>query len=494
MKKQFNFKVMLLGVIALLFAAFGHADAGVTLAVTTGAVTGIYNESYVSSYDLNLRKIYPEMVQRFGDQGAEFIGMMMAMGWESTIDVPTLEHFEDDWIWDSFKVEGNTAGAAGASKTLTISSDSIDAQGNFYPSAKDIVEFPNKDSVGNPIQAYITSTTSTTITLKPLKAAWSIPAVSAGQTLIIITNGNSEGSGQPDPKARGAYLYTNKFAIGKASVEGTGSQMTDKSWVDEYDGKKVGSYFDVATQIDLDYRMMQNIQGWFLGGQEPDNTILDPDNSKAIKWTKGLFPTMNDVSIQHPYVDFDVTDFDEIERGLSKVYAGAYTAFMPGIELDIAVENALKSYLNYDNTYLTKQANQQLFGADEGLAVAVNYSYVEKAKRKFAIKRFSTLHNPKTYGADGYDYTTKGVMFPLRNKNSVMLRGGKSATMPTMRVVYKALGSYSRKMEVFKTGSADAARWGVTNDVDNRLFHQRCEFGAEFFAANQYVNLYKANG
>jgi hypothetical protein len=493
MKKQFNFKVMLLGVIALLFAAFGHAEAGVALA-TTGAVTGIYNESYVSSYDLNLRKIYPEMVQRYGDQGAEFIGMMMAMGWESTTDVPTLEHFEDDWIWDSFKVEGNTAGAAGASKTLTISSDSIDAQGNFYPAPKDIVEFPNKDSVGNPIQAYITSVTSTTITLKPLKAAWSIPAVSSNQTLIIITNGNSEGSGQPDPKARGAYLYTNKFAIGKASVEGTGSQMTDKSWVDEYDGKKIGSYFDVATQIDLDYRMMQNIQGWVLGGQEPDNTILDPDNSKAIKWTKGLFPTMNDVSIQHPYVDFDVTDFDEIERGLSKVYAGQYTAFMPGIELDIAVENALKSYLNYDNQYLTKQANQQLFGGDEGLAVSVGYSYIEKAKRKFAIKRFSTLHNPKTYGADGYDYTTKGVMFPLKNKNQVMLRGGKSAIMPTMRVVYKALGSYSRKMEVFKTGSADASRWGVTNDVDNRLFHQRCEFGFEVFAANQLVNLYKANG
>ena len=44
MKKQFNFKALLLGVVALLFAALGHADAGVTLAVTTGAVTGVYNE------------------------------------------------------------------------------------------------------------------------------------------------------------------------------------------------------------------------------------------------------------------------------------------------------------------------------------------------------------------------------------------------------------------------------------------------------------------
>lgn len=487
---------LLLGVIAILFAAFGHAEAGgAVMAVSTGASTGAYNESYVSSYDLNMRKFYPEMVARYGDQGAEFIGMMMALGWESTIDVATLEHFEDDWIWTSFKVDAHAAGSTGANVTLTINSDSIDADGTFYPAVKDVIEFPNKDTNGDPIQGYILSSTSTTITLRPLKTTWAIPAVSAGQTLIVVTNGNSEGSGQPDPKRRGAYLYTNKFAIGKASVEGTGSEMTDKAWIDEYAGKKVGSYFDVATSLDLDYRMAQNIQGWFLGGQEIDNTVLDPDNNKPVKWTQGLFPRMNEVAIQHPYIDFDVTDFDEIERGLSKVYAGVFTAFMPAIELDIAVENALKSYMDYNNnSYLVKAANDELFSGDEGLAMSVKFSYVEKARRKFAIKRFSTLHNPQTYGADGYDYPTRGVMFPLRSKNTVTLRNGQRAQIPTMRVVYKALGSYSRKMEVFKTGSADASRWGVTNDVDNRLYHQRSEFAAEFWASNQYVNIFKANG
>jgi hypothetical protein len=420
--------------------------------------------------------------------------MLMALGWESTTDVQTIEHFEDDFVWDNFKVEARAAGAAGAAVTITINADSIDSQGKFFPGVKDIVEFPNRDANGDPIQAFVTAIGATTIDVKPLKTAWAIPALSAGQELIIVTNGNSEGSLQNAPKVSGAFKVTNKFAIAKADISATGSEMTDRAWISkDAQGKAVGAWYSKALNFDLDYRMMQSIQGWFLGGQEPNNSILDPDTGKPIKWTKGIFPTMNDTSIQHPYNDqFNVADFDEIERGMSRVYAGTLTAALLGLEVDITLENNLKAYFNFTNIdYITKQSNATLFGNDEGLAASVGFNYFEKAKRKFALKRFSTLHNPKTYGSSGYDYVDRAFMFPLRNQNVVMDSQGNKSTLPTMRIVYKALDSYSRKMEVFQTGSANAAKWGVTNTSDTRLWHQRCEFGVETFAANQWVNIYK---
>jgi hypothetical protein len=177
---------------------------------------------------------------------------------------------------------------------------------------------------------------------------------------------------------------------------------------------------------------------------------------------------------------------------MSRVYAGTLTAAMLGLEVDITLENNLKAYFNFTNIdYVTKQSNAQLFGGDEGLAMAVGFNYFEKAKRRFALKRFSSMHNPKTYGAEGYDYVDRAFMFPLRNQNVVMDARGNKSQLPTMRVVYKALDAYSRKMEVFQTGSANAAKWGVTNTTDNRLWHQRAEFGAEFFGSNQYVSIYK---
>jgi hypothetical protein len=484
-------------IVSILSIAFGMPEIvfGISLAAVTGSVAATMDNAFVGSFDLNLRKVYPQLVARYGDQGAEFIGMLMAMGWDATLDVTSIQHFEDQWIWDSFKVNAQAGGPPNGPVNLVVNAESIDTSGYFFPVAKDIIEFPRTAGSADPVWGYIESITGTTLTVKPMKAGTSIPATLAGQELIIVTNGNSEGSGQPAPKARGAYLYENRFAIGKASIEATGSEMTTKTWVNEYNGKKIGAWYDVALSFDLDYRMMQNIQGWFLGGQENDNNVLDPDNNKEVKWTKGLFPTMNEVSIQHPYITFGIEDFDQIERGLSKVYAGTYTACMLGLEADIEIENALKTYMNFTNIdYITKQGNESIFKGDAGLALAVGFSYFEKAKRKYAMKRFSSFNNPKTYNASGYDYVTRAMMFPLRSNNVVSLQNGTKSTIPAMRVVYKALGSYNRKMEMFQTGSSDAARWGVTNDVDTRLWHQRCEFGAEFFAANQFVNIFKANG
>lgn len=136
---------------------------------------------------------------------------------------------------------------------------------------------------------------------------------------------------------------------------------------------------------------------------------------------------------------------------------------MFGIDLDIAVENTLKTYFNFTNIDYIREKNNNIFirwrkryGNSSWF-----FSYLEKAKRAFAFKRFDTLTDPQSFGADGYSYTSRGVMFPLRPKNKVELAGGGSAMIPSIRVRYKAADGYNRKMEVFNSGSANATKSGA---------------------------------
>lgn len=490
MKKLFS---GLLFLITILSIAVGLPEVAVGASLAySGAVAATMSNNFVSGFDLNKTQVYEKLIARYGDQGLEFIMMLMGMGWEDTCSVKTIEHFEDDWISPSFTVNAGSAGSAGAAVTIVINSASINADGQSIPVVKDIIEFPGVGGV-NPVLGMITAKSGANLTVVPLKAAASIPAVSTGQTLIIQTNANAEGSFQMNPKARGAALFQNGFQIVKADIEATGSEMTTDSWIQQApDGSKVGPWYNLALNMDLDFRMAKAIQGALLVGQEIDNPLaLDPDTATKPTGTKGLFPTMNEVSIQHPYINFGIADFDTIERAIAKVYGGTTTACLFGIDLDIAVENTLKTYFNFTNIdYIREKNNNNLFGGEKGMAAAVGFSYLEKAKRAFAFKRFDTLTDPQSFGADGYSYTSRGVMFPLRKNNKVQLTDGSSAMVPSIRVRYKAADGYNRKMEVFNSGSAQAAKYGVTNTKDARSWHQRSEVGLQLFGANSFVNLY----
>lgn len=491
MKKLFS---GLLFLITILSIAVGLPEVAVGASLAySGAVAATMSNNFVSGFDLNKRQVYEKLIARYGDQGLEFIMMLMGMGWEDTCSVKTIEHFEDDWISPSFTVNASSAGTAGAAVSITINAASINANGQSIPVVKDIIEFPGVGGV-DPVLGMITAkSNSNVLTVVPLKAAASIPAVLTGQTLIIQTNANAEGSFQMAPKARGAAIYQNSFQIVKADIEATGSEMTTDSWIQQApDGSKVGPWYNLALNMDLDFRMAKAIQGALLVGQTIDNPLAqDPDTQTLPTGTKGLFPTLNETAIQHPYINFGIADFDIIERAIAKVYGGTTTACLFGIDLDIAVENTLKTYFNFTNIdYIREKNNNNLFGGEKGMAAAVGFSYLEKAKRAFAFKRFDTLTDPQSFGADGYSYTSRGVMFPLKPKNKVELAGGGSAMIPSIRVRYKAADGYNRKMEVFNSGSANAAKWGVTNTKDARSWHQRAEVGLEVFASNTMVNIF----
>lgn len=467
------------------FSLFVGLPSGV-LANTPAATAGDYSGAYISLQDIGMPKWYSRLIAKYGDQGAEVVGMMQAMGWTDKLAQKLIQHYEDDWIWDSFKVLSNAGG--GATATLTIDPTSI-YLGKFFPVVTDIIEFPNKDVSGNNIQAYVTAVGSNTIDIRVAKAGWTVPPVVDGQELIVITGASAEGTGQPTPRRTTYNLYQNNFATVKESVEMTGDAMTEQLKWEEYtliSGKTVRGIVS-QTSMELDLKQMIKEQGMFLSGNKYDNITQD---GKTVPGTEGMFPALNRAGIPYGYTIFGMSTYDTIEKSLSRVYAGQISGMLNGIDVDITSENVLADYLKHTNVdYVTKTANSQLFGDNEGAAVAVRFRYIEKAKRVFAMKRFEALQNPKQYGASNYDYTGRFVIMPLKKNN---VDPQTKAKIPTMRTLYRSLDGYDRQKEMFTTGSANTAKWGNTNDVDNRLLHCRTQMGAEFFAINQWVNGYRS--
>jgi hypothetical protein len=465
----------------LYFSGYISAELGLILATTPPATVGGYTQQFVSAQGINMREFYPELVRKYGDQGStDFMGTMIALGWTAEKAVQKIEHWEDDWYWDSFAV-GSQAGG-GATATLTIQPQSIDVDGNFYPAVKDVIQFPNVDTNGNYIQAYVTAVGANTIDIRVINAATNIPATVLNQELIVITNLSAEGTGQPVAKRSTYNLYQNDFSQVKTTTEMTGSEMTDTWWFESMDGKPAGAV--TAATLELDYRQLVAEQGTLLTGITPSGVT---DGGKTVKQTKGLFPTMNESSIQAPFTTWGQSNFDLINKSLSRVYAGSTTGIMMGLDLYTTNENQLIDFNKQTGIDMTtKEQNMSLFGEESGVAVVVNFKYYRKGDRTYAFKMINAMNHPKIYGAEGYNYTQRGWAFPLKSNNTDVK---SKAKLPTICTVYRAKGAYKRSKEMFTTGSADVEKYGNTNDIDNRVLNCRSELGLEVFAANQFVNI-----
>lgn len=472
--------------LALFYAFFVKIPQG-SLGAVPASTAGDYSQAYISLQDIGMPKWYDKLVASKGDQGLEFVGMVHAMNWCQTekMDVKLVQHYEDDWIWDNFMVEQQAGG--GATATLTISASSI-YDGKFYPGVNDIIEFPNTDPSGNPILAQVTAIGANTIDVRVAKTGWTIPATTAGQQLIVGTTWYADGTGQPASKRTRFNLYQNQFIINKGTVKMTGMAMTEELKWKNYElisGKTMSGIVNRTTG-ELDIRMMTNEQYSFLSGQQVDNLT-------GIAGMEGMFAGMRRASIQFPYVVWGLAAYDAMDKAQSQVYAGSIQGMLMGINLEQTNRNVMSDYLKHTNVdYVTKSSNLELFGNAENsdaLAMVIDFNYIKlTSKRRYAFKRFDSLLNPKQYGAEGYNYQGNFYTIPLKKNN---VDPNNMMRVPTMQIIYRAMDGYDRRNEFFTTGSANVAKYGNTNDVDERVMNGRSTMSARFFALSQWINGYQ---
>jgi hypothetical protein len=314
------------------------------------------------------------------------------------------------------------------------------------------------------------------------------PALTAGEELVINSNAFAEGSGQPQGAVSGTWEYSNYAQIIKETIGYTGTEMVNQTWFDVTSkGQSIPAFY-FKGQIDIDYRMALRIDGALLWNKPTTNAAIvdnsDAGGGRAIKTTEGLIPYIRRVGNEQSYTAglFDPDEFDELDNTLAREFAGNYILGLLGISLHQDIENALKTYFANTNIVFAKQAtNDVLFHQNEALSASVNFTYLTKSERTFLLKRMGVFNNKKLYGATGYNAPKMGVWLPI-NKAKDPVSGNMVDSIGTR---YRALGKYSRRMEVWQVGGAGEGL--KVTEFDKRNTYQRCHVGAHFRGGNQFV-------
>jgi len=453
------------------------------------AIAQIYASDIVSGFDIYKPEKMNVLFARYGDQGASYFQLLRSLGFEKEVSLDTYGHYEENRIHEVCIVDDTVAQpAVGATITFVLSSDSLDANNNFYVRLWDIILFPN-EVTGSVTAIDVTTPTAPAVTCTLNDDTDQFPALAAGDELIIISNAFSEGSGQPDGAIRGTWEYDNDAQIIKETIGFTGSEMVNQDWFDVTSmGYKIPAYYFLG-QVDIDYRMALRIDGALLFGKRTVNTnLVDSDTGRAIKTTEGFVPYARRVGNEQSYTSgtFDIGEFDEMDNTLDREGAGNHILGLLGITLSQDIENALVTYFADTNIQYARQTtNEVLFKANESLGASVNFKYLTKSERTFLFKRMGVFNNPKLYGATGYENIGPklGLFMPI-NKKKDPVSGNMVESIGTR---YRGLGRYSRRMEVWQVGGAGEGL--KVTEFDKRETYQRCHVGAHFRGGNQFVIL-----
>lgn len=450
------------------------------------AIAQIYASDIISNFDLHKPEILNTLFSRFGDQGASYFQLIRSMGFEQPVANDTYGHFEDNHVHETITVLANVVQpAVGANISFTVDPGDLDANNNFYARLYDQVLFPN-EVTGIIITRNVAIPAAPVLTVRLNEITDQFPALTAGEELAIISGAFSEGSGQPAGAVSGTWEYDNDAQIIKESMGVTGSEMVNQSWVTVTSEGQALPAFYYKGQLDLDYRTALKIDGALLWGKRSTNVITDPVTGRAIKTTEGLVPYIRRVGNEQTCVDgaFTVDEFDEMSNTLDREFAGNHILGMLGISLHQDIENALVSYFANTNINFAKQStNDVLFNSNEALSASVNFTYLTKSERTFMFKRMGAFNNKKLAGADGYSARKMGIFLPLNKK-----KDPKSGNMvDSIGTRYRALGKYSRRMEVWQVGGAGEGL--KVTDIDDRNTYQRCHLGAHHRGGNQFVIL-----
>jgi len=450
------------------------------------AIAQIYASDIVSGFDIHKPEIMNTLFSRFGDQGASYFQLIRSMGFELPVANDTYGHFEENHIHEIIHSRGVVAQpAVGANISFTLDTVDLDANNAFYVRLYDIILFPN-EVTGSVITINVAVPAAPVITVRLNEITDQFPALTAGEELAITSSGFSEGSGQPTGAVSGTWEYDNDAQIIKETIGVTGSEMVNQAWVTiTSKGQSLPAYY-FKGQIDIDYRMALKIDGALLWQKRSTNVITDPVTNRPIKTTEGLIPYIRRVGNEQTCVSgaFDVDEFDELSNTLDREFAGNYVLGLLGISLHQDIENALKDYFTITNITFAKQAsNEVLFHNNEALSASVNFTYLTKSERTFMFKRMGGFNNKKGAGAVGYSARKMGVFLPI-NKKKDPVTGNMVDSFGTR---YRALGKYSRRMEVWQVGGAGEGL--KVTDIDDRNTYQRCHIGAHHRGGNQMVIL-----
>lgn len=488
------------------FASFGLLLVGSLIMKSTAAKIGIlatglgaavsgqdYFANYITTLDLQARKVLPELTRRYGTQGKEFFDTIRALGYERVDGVQVIEHYEEEWIWDNFRVGNQLAIGGGAYSSATgcrivLDTYSLDPNLKFFPQKGNTIIFPD-DVVATIYNITGAGTSTVTLYIETHDVNDRIPTLTTGQTLMIGSSIAAEGSGQPGSIISGVFQWSNRTQTVKSTRKASGRELGTESWIKMVGSNKVESWANKGF-LDLEYEQQLKMQGAFLNGKQVTNPNLIIDGqSLQGEGTRGFIPEINANAIQYGYTPgtWEIQDYYTMVKAMKKQYTNRNVALFTGLDFGQEQDQLLFEANKDTAVVYAERTRKQLFGTkgdEDGreMDMHIGFKYLHVDGYTFCIKNVDAFYHPKLYGSEGYNYVQRAFAIPLQKYKDPVTKN----SIPSMGIVYRGLGKYNRKMKVWQTGAnADVP----TDDQDVKLIHMLTEFGAEFFAVNQMVNI-----
>lgn len=439
---------------------------------TPSAVTSNYTDAYISTFDIHKPEKRNILFRKYGDQGLGFFNIIDTLGYQTPVAQTDYSHFEEDWIHQTVSVRNNVGSpGAGNSINFTLATADLDASNRFYIQVGDDVMFANQVT-GHVTAIDVTTPSAPVVTVEPHVSTDNIGALTAGDIVIIYSDGFAEGTDQPNSKVAKSIEYSFSTKIVKETVAMTGTEMTNQTWFDKMsDGTPIQAYY-LKGQIDCDYRMMLKMDGAMLFDRPTDNTALTTTGDRT---TYGLVPWVRAGGNVDNYnaTFYSLSDFDTMNNTLDQNFAPAEMLSMLGIQLQQEWENLfVNSFVDGAIVYASFTDGKKVTDLNIG------FKTFSKTERFWHMKRMGVFNHPQLYGAAGFKIPGMGVITPMDSRKDAKTGGN----IPSFGMRYKQLGDYNRKMKVWKVGGAKE----TTNGIDVDYLYMRSEFGSEFIASNRF--------
>ena len=457
------------------------------------AISSPFTTGVVTSFDIHQPEKFNKLFRQYGKQHLSYFAFLKTLGFISPVQRNVYSNFVEDWIHASFSSRTNASSTGpGTSIAITLSVSDVDtANGNkFYPQEGD--QIMTKVGIQGVIKTIDTTVpTAPVLTCFPDTITDDFGTVSAQETVIIYTSRSKEGSSAPQGRVSKALEEQFNTKIIRESVDCTGTEITQLSWVDQMsDGSSSGkTWFALKGQYDAQYRMQLKIGGALLFDKLLNNPNAQISADGTDSNTTGLYSWIKGGGNSSTYTpgSFQLSDFDYMTRVMDKYDAPMDFAFFAGINLYQDVENSLSNLFTQNPILyvngVAKTYSQAIYGQNpaeaDGRTVDIGFRCLHKTNRNYHMVRLGELSNPQTFNAPGFTKNALGFVCPLDTKE-VKTPDGGSKVIPRigMRYLVSPDGKYNRQMISTMEGMLAPT---ATNGDDKLKVNMLTEFGSQYF-------------
>jgi hypothetical protein len=468
------------------------------------AVQTVGSEAFFTELQLfkDVPQVRRKLQQKYGIEKSFYL-MLKEMGLGTGVKGPEFAHYEDDEVINTIVVGAVTTVSTGVNTPVVFSlkAESMKAvtlngvaTKQAFIQEQDLIALPGTDDEEAIVTSVNRNVDPIRVTVTPVNPALDLAAyVTANRRFYISGSAFAEGTGPAKSIVPIQTRWANTTQIAKARYTETGSSMSNELPWDPHPSNKnikLLKYGHIAERV-LYHKVSMNL----INGKRTANVKQDGGElgyNPVVKTSQGLsnYAQTEGANITHTAGAIDLSHFDSISDRVKQNRMGTDLMLsMMGDSYRTEMENLLFTTFDKDSLkyFAGKFKPEILQGSDpEDYFANIGFSGLKKGGIRYVFQTVNEWHNQNSMGAEGYDFRDRAIHMPygtLKNK-------GNDIALPSFGYRYKELGTYSREMEYFNTGSANIAN--PTDSIDVQRLDLISDIGFEGIGGSQWVNDEKA--